>query len=441
MGFSQYLLDSHEQYRQQVRLHNGWVIRLRWWYLLILGAVALLTSYTSKLESGDYRIFVAALIAGGLGVNFILWLATKPMGLRVSTYHFVAGIQALLDTSLAASVVYFQGGIDSRATVLFAVPILMKGILFPPLFAYLAATLSSIMYSGALILYVQLQHPSYGMREVVLPAVFYSFVFFMLAIIVSQNTARNSAKARENSYAELLSLLRHQLHHPSGVIAAIVEMLEFSEGYSKLSPKDKEYIRQLKYENHRINSMISNVLQVAQIKGEEEKTSEKWTDVNLMVLISTCATSTATAYKRVGDLELNIPHDDAIVHGQHDKLQLAFENIIENAFKFSNAGSKVTVSLFTKKMPTIEIDIQDHGVGLSSKDQKKLFKAFTNIENVSTDNAGNIKTYSMGLGLYISKIIIEQHGGKLELQSTEGKGTKVIVRLKRDMWRYYYGQK
>jgi signal transduction histidine kinase len=160
-----------------------------------------------------------------------------------------------------------------------------------------------------------------------------------------------------------------------------------------------------------------------------------------MVLINDCATSTATAYKRLKDLELNIPHDNAIVHGQHDKLQLAFENIIENAFKFSDPGNKVTVSIYAKKMPTIEIDIEDHGVGLSSKDQKKLFKVFTNIESANTGTPGSIKTYSMGLGLYISKIIIEQHGGKLELQSAEGKGTKVIVRLKRDMWRYYYGQK
>jgi two-component system phosphate regulon sensor histidine kinase PhoR len=265
-------------------------------------------------------------------------------------------------------------------------------------------------------------------------------VFFLLALIVSGYTARNSAKERENSYAELLSLLRHQLHHPSGVIAAIVEVLEHSEGFDKLSAKDKGYIKQLKHENERIHAMISNVLQVAEAKDKADD-QEKWGDVNLMVLVNECATNVATAYKRLDDLELNIPLNDAVIRGQADKLQLAFENVLENAFKFSNPGNKVTITMPSKKIPVIEIDIQDHGTGISTKDQRKLFKAFTNIEAADKTGDEAIRSYSMGLGLYISKLIIEQHGGKLELESTLGKGTKVIIRLKRDMWRYYYGQK
>lgn len=441
MSFSQYLLDAHEQYRLQVRLRNGWIIRWRWWYLTVLAAVAIATSYTSTRIAMEYRDFIAGLFVTGLLLNAVLWAVVRFGSHKTWMYHLTATVQIILDTALAAAVVYFQGGIDSRATVLFAVPILAAGVLFKPAFAYLAAMISALFYSGALALYVQIEKPGYALDEITLPAAFYTSVFLLLAIIVSGYTARNNAKEREDSYAELLSLLRHQLHHPTGVIAAIVEMLEHSEGFTKLSQKDKAYIRQLKHENHRIHSMISNVLQVADVQRAVESTKGKWGDVDLMALVSNCATNIAVSYKRIDDLALEIPNEHVIVHGQEEKLQLAFENIIDNAFKFSNGGHKVVINLLAKKVPTIEIDIIDHGEGISAKDQRKLFRAFTNIDEASKDGQEAIKSYSMGLGLYISKIIIEQHGGKLALQSKPGEGTKVIVQLKRDMWRYLYGQK
>ncbi len=442
MGFSQYLLDSHEQYRQQVRIRNNWIIGLRWWYLLILSGVAVATSYTSSKETMQLREFVVALLAGGLVVNLVFWLVIKIPRLRVRAYHIIAFLQILLDASLAAAVVYFQGGIDSRATALFAIPILICGVLFVPIFAYLAALVCSAFYITALALY-NLHNPvSYEIQDALLPAIFYTFVFFLLAIIVSGYTSRNSAKEREDSYAELLSLLRHQLHHPSGVIAAIVEMLEHSEGFEKLSAKDKAYIRQLKRENHRMHTMITNVLQVADAQKDTDPQNIAGVgDVDLMTLVSNCATNIAVSYKRVDDLVLEIPNEHIVIRGLEDKLQLAFENIIDNAFKYSTAGHKVVINLLAKKVPTIEVDIVDHGRGISPKEQKKLFKAFSNVDESSEDGQEAIRSYSMGLGLYISKIIIEQHGGKLELQSEPGIGTKVIIQLKRDMWRYLYGQK
>lgn len=441
MGFSQYLLDTREQYRLQVRLRNGWIIRLRWVYLTGLSAVAFASSYTTE-ETSPYRSFIIGLLIGGLTLNTILWLFNRFQNLHIRTYHIIAFLQILLDASLAASVVYFQGGVDSRATVLFAIPILICGVLYMPLFAYISALVCASFYIIALAAYAYNDPITHHIRDAFLPAIFYTFVFLLLATIVSGYTKRNNAKEREDSYAELLSLLRHQLHHPSGVIAAIVDMLEHGDGFNKLSARDKAYVRQLKHENHRIHTMISNLLQVADVQQDLDKSmTNKWGDVDIMTVLSNCATNIAVTYKRVDDLVLEIPNEHIIIHGLEEKLQLAFENIIDNAFKYSDAGHKVVVNLISKKAPTVEIDIIDHGEGIDTKAQHKLFKAFSNIDEASKDGEEAIRSYSMGLGLYISKVIIEQHGGKLELQSKPGEGTKVIVQLRRDMWRYLYGQK
>lgn len=441
MSFSQFLLDSHEQYRQEVRLRNGWIVRLRWWYLIVLGTVAVITSYTSSVENIQYREFVISLIVGGLIINLLLWIILLFKNLRTVTYHEVAIVQILLDASLAAAVVYFQGGIDSRATLLFAVPILVTGVLFVPVFSYIAAVLSTVMYTGALLIYQYLNPTIYKRLDVLLPAVFYAFVFFLLAIIVSGYTERNRAKEREHSYSELLALLRHQLHHPIGVIEAIIEMMEHGEEYKNLSSKNREYLRQIKYENHRIHTMITNLLQTAQIKQDKDKMQSKWVEIHIMNLLTECSTSVATGYKRIKDLDLQIPNDDVVLRGEPEQLRLAFENIIENAFQFSEPGHKVTIALLAKKVPTIEIDIQDRGVGISDKQQRTMFTEFSHLDISSKESREMINNYSMGLGLYISKLIIEQHGGSLSLQSKTDEGTKVIIQLKRDMWRYYYGKK
>lgn len=441
MSFSQFILDSQEQYRQEVRLRNSWIVRLRWWYLSILGVVAVVTSYTTTIKTDHLRQFVVSLIIGGLIINFLLWLILLARNLRTSSYHEVAFVQLLLDAGLAAAVVYFQGGIDSRATVLFAIPILAAGVLFIPVIAYISAVLSTVMYTFALLAYQYFNPTAYEKTDILLPTVFYSMVFFLLAIIVSGYTERNKAKERENSYTELLSLLRHQLHHPIGVIAAIIEMMEHGDGYARMDSKDKEYLRQLKYENHRVHTMITNLLQTAKLKQDKNKLQSRWGDVHIMNLLTECSTSVATGYKRINDLDLQIPNDDIIMHGDTEQLRLAFDNIIENAFKFSDTGHKVTITLIAKKVPTIEIDIADTGSGISEKQQKKLFTAFSQLETTSKESREAINNYSMGLGLYISKLIIEQHGGHLSLQSAPGEGTKVIIQLKRDMWRYYYGQK
>ncbi len=441
MSFSQFILDSHEQYRQEVRLRNGWLIRLRWLYLLLLGGVAVATSYTSSMETQPYRRFVITLILSGLSLNFVLWLILKFRQLSTLASHQIAVIQILLDAGLAASVVYFQGGIDSRATLLFALPILNAGVLFVPIFAYTAAALNALVYTGAMVLYQHHNPASYPLKDVILPAVFYSAVFLLLAIIVSGYTERNRAKERESSYAELLSLLRHQLHHPTGVIAAIVEMLEQGASFSKLTAKEKEYIKQLKYENHRIHTMIANLLKTADIDEKISHGREHWTDVHLMNVITDCSSAVAVAYKRIGDLDLQVPNEDITMRGDPEQLQLAFENIVENAFKYSDKGHKVTIRLLAKRVPTIEIDIEDHGEGISDKQQRNLLTAFNKLETSSKDSYEAINTYAMGLGLYISKMIIEQHGGQFSLQSKVGQGTKVIIKVKRDMWRYYYGQK
>lgn len=423
MALSKYLLDAHEQYRMELRVRNKWMVRIRWYYLLLLPSVAIASTLLVSLDKKPIRGYIFVALCGLL-INGLMWLATMPRKLSESYYQALALSQIMLDLTLASYVVYTQHGLASRATLLYSIPILAGGLLFMRGFSYLAATLSAGAYSATLLTYLALNPEAYMARDTVVPIVFYGCVFFVLAAIIASYSTVNAMDERQKSYTELIAMMRHQLHHPTGVIAAIVEMLEHSESFNKLSIKDQEYVHQLKHENHRLNSMIANLLEsVSETKPDEIHADEP---VNLTQLVDETAISCAAAAKRPNDLKVNYPVKAFIVAGHPQQLAIAIENILDNAFRYSPPGSEVKVSI-EQRDPWVKITISDHGQGISNKERRQLFQRFTKYEEGTEKDATQM--YAMGLGLYVSKVIIERHDGKLEVESETGRGTKITISL------------
>ena len=98
-------------------------------------------------------------------------------------------------------------------------------------------------------------------------------------------------------------------------------------------------------------------------------------------------------------------------------MRIAVENIIDNAIRYTSSGGKIAIS-FKVDGGEIEVRIQDTGLGIPDREQDKVFTKFfrgTNVIRVDTEGTG--------LGLYITKHIIEAHGGRIWLESKKGKGT------------------
>ena len=423
MSLSQYILDSREQYRLQVRERNTWLARLRWYYLVILAVVTVVTA--NLTDDNAMRNQQVALAATGIGlvVNTILWGLTKFKRRPLAYYQVIAVGQILLDVTLASGIIYFQNGLDSRAILLFAIPIVGAGLLFTKTFAYIAAGLSTVGYTLALVLFRH-DHPgSYELYQVTLPAVFYGVVFLIIAIIVTAYGRRNASNEREKSYSELLALLRHQLHHPTGVIAAIVEMLEFSENYSRWPATDKSYLQQLKRENKRQHTMIANLLESVTDKNDELEDKKVF---NIVQLLNDESISCATGAKRLSDLQTRLPNKSIEVDGDAEQLSTAFDNIISNAFRYTEKGTPVIISASEENFK-VTVSIHDKGKGMSEAEQKTIFKMFSKMQSRIIGDPE--KLYDSGLGLYVAKLIIERHRGTLELSSSAQYGTNITVTL------------
>jgi len=104
-------------------------------------------------------------------------------------------------------------------------------------------------------------------------------------------------------------------------------------------------------------------------------------------------------------------------------ISMVLENLLDNASKYSPSGKTMTVSLKQNKKETT-ITIADEGVGVLKKDQPKLFKKFSRIDNVLS-----MSTTGTGLGLYWGKKIVELHKGTIEVSSKMSKGSVFTIKL------------
>ncbi len=423
MSLSQYILDAREQYRMEVRQRNTWLTRLRWYYLFILAAVTTITSLLTNDNTQHVRTIAITTACIGLTLNLVLWALTKFKNQTLLYYHTVAVLQLILDVALASIVIYYQHGLASRATVLYAIPIAAAGLLFTQSLSYITAVLSATGYTIALILYRYNTPDAYELRQITLPAIFYGVVFIIIAIIVSAYRRRTASNEREKSYAELLAMMRHQLYHPSGVVSAIIDMLEHGAYYSKWPAKDKSYLQQLKRENKRIHTMITNMLESVTDNDTELAKTEV---LNIIKLLNEEAVSCATGAKRITDLDTQFPHKVIEVEGDQEQLRAAMDNVISNAFHYTEVGTPVIISV-SENNNKVTISIHDKGKGISEDEQHALFMLFSKMESRISGNPE--KLYDTGLGLYVSKLIIERHKGTLELSSSAEYGTNIVITL------------
>lgn len=115
--------------------------------------------------------------------------------------------------------------------------------------------------------------------------------------------------------------------------------------------------------------------------------------------------------------------EDIYINGDINKLNQIFINLLSNAVKFTNNSGEVSTSLF-KKEDFIIVEIKDNGIGISSNDLPYIFERL-----YRGDVSRNRKTGGSGIGLTITKTLIEAHDGNIEVESEEGIGTKFIIRF------------
>ncbi len=233
-------------------------------------------------------------------------------------------------------------------------------------------------------------------------------------LVVLHNVTREKLVDRMKS--EFVTLAAHQLRTPLSAVKWSLIML-LDEDLGKLNEKQKNFLQDTYKTNEKMISLVRSLLNVSEI--EEGKYLSKIVLSSIEDIIQ----SIVDAYKKEMEkrklrFEFKRPKEQLPkLMLDVGKMKIAIKNIFDNALKYTLPGGKVSISL-KRDEKEIEVQIQDTGVGILQYQQGKVFTRFFRGANIT-----KIETEGTGLGLFISKNIIEAHGGRIWFESEEGKGS------------------
>ena len=216
---------------------------------------------------------------------------------------------------------------------------------------------------------------------------------------------------------EFVSSVSHELRTPLTSITGYVELL----GEDEEDAERRNYLEIVGRNAQRVLALVSDLLFAARLQGGRLELHREPVDLNVLV-----AQAVESARPRADVAPVRLELDSRPVRpvlAEAPRLSQLFDNLISNAIKFTPAGGSVVVRL-AERDGTILFEVSDTGIGIPPAERERLFERF-----FRSQTALERQIQGTGLGLYISKAIVDAHGGRIAVSSAEGEGTTFIVEL------------
>ncbi len=221
-----------------------------------------------------------------------------------------------------------------------------------------------------------------------------------------------------------VSIVSHELRTPMTSIKGYVEnILDGLAG--GLTDKQSYYLTRVKLNTERLTRMVNDLLDLARIE-DPDKRHEYLRPLPLSIRdLVTEVVESFQPMARQRSITVKADHPPSIpaIRGDRDKLHQVLTNLIGNALKFTPAGGEVLVATTARPGGTVEISVSDTGCGIPPHERDKVFDKFFRGTAIPEEARG------AGLGLAITKSLVELHGGQLWVDSTPGKGSRFFFSL------------
>src|SRR3989339_238883 len=227
-------------------------------------------------------------------------------------------------------------------------------------------------------------------------------------------------KEAEKIKREFVSVASHQIRTPLTGVKLFTDML-LREDVGTINEAQKTYLENVYHGVKTIVNLTDNLMNLFKLEYKDANINLKLLSVNSSIQNVLKELEPFAKTKEI-QIIFNSSKKDYLVFFDRLLMQQAFFNIVLNAIQYSPAISgKVEISLEKKKDECV-ITVKDNGIGIAKKDQKRIFDKFFRAEN-----ALKTETEGSGLGLYVSKMIIEKFGGRLWFESRAGGGAIFYV--------------
>jgi signal transduction histidine kinase len=240
-------------------------------------------------------------------------------------------------------------------------------------------------------------------------------------IAVKQAELFTQVKQATKLKSEFIANMSHEIRTPLNAIIGFSDML-LTGNYGNLSDKQKQYLSNITNSGKHLLSLINDLLDISKIEAESmELNYEMFDSEELIKNIIASIKSLAIQKNILIDTEI----ERIIVEADQKKVRQILYNLLSNAIKFTEEGGKVRIKSSLNKNKMV-ILVEDTGIGIAKLDYDKVFAQFKQIDSSYTR-----KHEGTGLGLALTKCLVELHGGSIHFESEEGKGSRFWFTLPR----------
>jgi len=219
---------------------------------------------------------------------------------------------------------------------------------------------------------------------------------------------------------DFIAFAAHELRGPITVIRGYLDVLE-DELSDKLAADQHELFKRLTVSSNRLSGYVNNILNTSRYDRRHLKI--RLTEDSIAAVYDIVRDDMDLRAKTQGRaLSVNIPTNIPTIAADKASLSEVFSNLIDNAIKYSSEGGAINVSAAANG-DFVNVSVQDFGIGMPGNVVSNLFQKFYRSHRSREAIAGT------GIGLYISKAIVESHGGKIQVSSEEGKGSVFTISL------------
>ena len=235
--------------------------------------------------------------------------------------------------------------------------------------------------------------------------------------------ARSQAEMANRAKSEFLANMNHELRTPLNAIIGFSDIISHELFGPLGNEKYLDYMKDIHQSSLHLLSVIKAVLDMSKIEAGKLELSKEW--LNIRHLIGEIIRMMREQAESRG-IELLIKLSDEEVDIWADELAMKqiFLNLLSNAIKFSRDGGEVCIRIVSDEPDLAIVEFEDHGIGMNEEELERALQPFGQAKPSTTRNYGGT-----GLGLPITKGLIEAHGGKLAIESRAGQGTIARISL------------
>lgn len=369
------------------------------------------------------------LIGGILGFALLYYLVIYKFFSKTNRLY----LKSIADIILIGILIHLLKDYGQFFYALYFLPIAAAALSLEFVSALLMATLASLIVALEIFLGAQeilpTTTPLYsGIWQIGFILFITIFCRFLAIQLKQEQTLKEESLVKQKSLEkeaarekEFLSLTSHQLYTPTSIIRGFASLLKEND-WGKLSPKQQDAVEEIYNSSKRMADLVSELLSISRIQAGGMILKPVATDIKSL-LENIAKQMSQTRPNQNIKLEIKGSLQEIVI--DPERIRDVVSNLVSNAMKY---GRDSEIKIIAEQNDTeTKIAVSDSGVGIPPEDFEKLFQPFFRGQNIlELDNKGT------GLGLYIARLIVEKHGGKIWAESKINEGSRFIFTLPKE---------